>query len=190
MHARIQNKTCTNQEFKFCVHTPRMFRLVFYACARNLIFWHLNISKCATKRNTETTKNDRAVKFGFCFIFSCFYLFICLLFLLHHHSTEETKIRFLCYCHGRPLCHMKLQNGLYLFVVASLQLNRSTVFKLLGPCFRWLTQSFKLLADSLLLFESNEPISERKIHSICSLLRSTCFPFLDHHMCDDGLIVK
>lgn len=81
-------------------------------------------------------------------------------------------------------------SGLYLFVVASLQLNRSTVFKLLGPCFRWLTQSFKLLADSLLLFETNEPISERKIHSICSLLRSTCFPFLDHHMCDDGLIVK
>lgn len=162
---------------------------------RNLIFWHLNISECASKRNTRNNEKRSRCQIRLFFslfisssIFFWYIFFVPFLLLIR----KNQKIRFLLVGTAVRCATYNFKVVCYLFVVATLyNLIESTVFKLLGLCFRWLTQSFKLLVDSFVLFEeSTESFEQNKCYSISSLSHSTCFPFLDHHMCDDGLIVK
>lgn len=72
-----------------------------------------------------------------------------------------------------------------LFVAAALQLNRPTIFKLLGACFRRLTQSFKLL-----VCYSGKRNKRDTVAGLIQMYISTCASLAACHMCDDGLIVK
>lgn len=93
---------------------------------RNLIFWHLNISECASKRNTRNNEKRSRCQIRVFFSFHFFFIFWCIFFvpfLLLIRKNQKNTVSFSG--HSRSLCHIQFQSGL-LFVCGcnAIQLNR------------------------------------------------------------------